>query len=659
MSATSPQPAPPRGRWQLPLWLKLVLAFVVWHLCWHLLALARTPLAKLYDRSVLALLYGLVAWRMRRAARRTDIPDTLRRGLRFIAAGCTIGVLGTIYLLTDRYLHPAAPSIFSLADAFFLVLYPVILSGVWLLPRGEWTRVGPWRMLIDGVVFLVGIGIPLWVFAIQPDLSRATGIDAVLVIVWPCMTFAAVLTVNAALLTKVPVPSQRALWMLLGGLGLLWMSDLIFTLDASGDVFTRTPVNWINFSNTLALALCLIAGHLYETDPMPATTPGRPVPFSPVPMITIVLVASWLVLSATLKPGSIPLEHILPSLIVLFIMLFVRETLVMRDSLHWAAAETRRGNEIRFEALVRNSSDIIMIVDPDYRILFTSPAATNSLGAAPEALLGRLLEELVHPEDEVASGLFFSRLLSQPASTAFVDLRLRHGGGSYRHFETTGANLLWEPVIGGFVLNLRDVSERVVLEERLRHAEKMEAVGRLAGGVAHDFNNLLAVILANSDLALMDVPEGRHGRRELEEIRRAAKRGATLTGRLLALGRRENSAPSIISPGELLRSLQPVLQTMCGPNLNPKIQADPAAGHVRMNPDGLEQAVLNLVANARDAMQEGGRLKLSVEAAELGAALDTPCYEAEVGEQKIGGPRLEGAFPGGRFPAPEGAGEGA
>jgi PAS domain S-box-containing protein len=626
------RPGAPPG---LPAWLKVALALIVWHMAWHLMAFPRTPLVQLYDRSFLAVVYGVVAWRLFRAARRQDFPLRLRQGLAWLAAGNAIGSGATVYLLTDRYLHPAASSIYSGADALFLTLYPVMLTGLVLLPRGERTAVAPWRILIDGVVFLVGLGVPLWMFAIRPDLQHATGIDAVLVVVWPSLAFAAVLMVNTALLTRAPVPTPRALWLLLSGLGVLWFSDLVFTLDAAAGLISRSPVNWINFTNTLALGLCLFAAWRYESDPMPASEPPRPAPFSPVPMVTIVVITVWLVLSSMLKPGSIPLELVLPSLSVLFVILFVRETLVMGDSLHWAAAEAQRESRIRFEALVRNSSDIIMIVDRKWHIRFASPAATRALGQTPEALLARSFDELIHPDYAAAGQQFFGRMTAQPGATNFVDLRLRHGNGSYRNFETTGANLLDEAAIGGYVLNLRDVSERMQLEERLRHAEKMEAVGRLAGGVAHDFNNLLAVILANSDLALMDAPEGGHGRRELEEIRRAAKRGAALTGRLLAFGRRENSAPSILSPSELLHSLRPVLQTMTGPNLSLQIRTPVKGGHVRINPDGLEQAVLNLVANARDAMAERGQLTLAVEEAELYTALDTPYLVAPPGRYVV------------------------
>jgi len=623
------------GRPALPGWLKLALLYVLAHVAWELLAMARTPLVQLYDRSFLALFDGLVAWRFWRAAQRSQLSTPVCRGLKFIAAGNAAGALATVYLLTERYLRPAAPSIFSAADALFLATYPLILFGLFQLPRAQRTGAGPARILIDGVVFLVGIGTPLWLFVIAPDLHRVSGMDAVLVVAWPCAAFCGILAVNAALLTRAPVPSRGALWLLLTGVGLSWFSDLIFTLDAATGLVRGSSVNWINLSNAVSIGTCLYAAWRYESDPVVAGESGGATPFSPVPMITLLVVSGWLAMGAALHPGSIELDRTLPSLIVLFAMLFLRETLVMRDSLRWAAAEAQREGQVRFEALVRNSSDIIMIISPAGRLQFVSPAATAALGVPPEALMQLSLAELVHAEDEPASRDFFGRLLAAPGAKAFVSLRLRHGDGTYRHFEAIGANLLPEPSVAGLVLNLRNISERVELEERLHHAEKMEAVGRLAGGIAHDFNNLLAVILAGAELAAFDLPPEHPARREFDAIRQAGKRGATLTARLLAFGRRESPAPAVIAPGETIAALLPMLQSMVGAGLALQTRIDPAAGLVRVNPDGLEQALLNLTANARDASPGGGAVTIAVENAVLAAPLATPYLSAPPGRYVV------------------------
>ena len=619
----------------LPTWLKVVLFYSAGHIIWLLMAYPRTTLVRLADVFFLGFLYSSVSWRFYRASRRPDLPAAMRGAIRWIALGFALGALATGVLVIDRYLRPAPASIFNLADAIFLAIYPSIVAGLLRLPRANRPAAGPWRILLDGLVFLVGLGVPLWVFVVQPGLKGVSGIDALLVVVWPVTAFCGVFFVNTTLLTRLPVPSPTALWLLLAGTGVLWMGDLIFTLDAAAGLIARSPVNWINVANGVALTLCLLAAWHYENDPMPGDAAERPAAFSPVPMITIVLVSGWLVLGSLLVPGALPMDRVLPSLIVLFVMLMIRETLVMRDSLQWAATEAQREGQVRFETLVRNSSDIIMIVSREKKIRFSSPAALASIGVPPEQLVAHGMEEYFHEEDVGLGDKFFSQLLTQPTSIAHVNLRLLHGDGTHRYFEITGANLLREPSIAGLVLNLRDVSERVSLEERLHHAEKMEAVGRLAGGIAHDFNNLLAAILANSDLALLDLPEKHSARNELAEIRRASLRGAALTSRLLSFGRREHSTPTLVSPAEVLRSLTPVLQTMTGPGLTLKIQFVSEPGLVRVTSEGLEQAWLNLTANARDASVPGGQLLLSVEAAELREALDTPYLSVPAGRYAV------------------------
>ena len=375
----------------------------------------------------------------------------------------------------------------------------------------------------------------------------------------------------------------------------------------------RSSINWINVANAAALCPHLLAVWRFQTDPMPARPPAQPAAFSPVPLITIVVVAAWLVLVAmTRQTNAVPMEQILPGLILLFIILFVRETLVMRDSQRWMAGEAQRASQARFEAMVRNSSDGIMIVDEDRRVRFASPAAFSILGLAPETLLGHDLVALAHPEDTAAGAGFVDELRQHPGATRHLHWRLRRSDGTFRHLETAGSNLLLESAVAGLVLNSRDVSERLELEERLHRAAKMEAIGRLAGGVAHDFNNLLTVIMANSELALMELPADHPVRRDIEEVRRATTRGTTLTGRLLSITQSENLQPRVIAPAEVLKNIAAVIERLVGPGMNVTIEVEAGAGMVKVNPDAFEQAMLNLAANARDASAAGSKLTFTI-----------------------------------------------
>jgi signal transduction histidine kinase/CheY-like chemotaxis protein len=155
-----------------------------------------------------------------------------------------------------------------------------------------------------------------------------------------------------------------------------------------------------------------------------------------------------------------------------------------------------------------------------------------------------------------------------------------------------------------------DVTETRRLEEQLRQAAKMEAVGRLAGGVAHDFNNLLTVISGNTELRLADAPAGSSGREDLEEILRAAHRAAELTRQLLAFSRQQVLKPKLLYLADSLRGMQRMLPRLLGEDIELTIRAEPDAGPVMADPAQIEQVILNLAINARDAMPRGGLLQI-------------------------------------------------
>ncbi len=148
-------------------------------------------------------------------------------------------------------------------------------------------------------------------------------------------------------------------------------------------------------------------------------------------------------------------------------------------------------------------------------------------------------------------------------------------------------------------------------EERLRHAQKMEAVGRLAGGVAHDFNNLLTIIIGYSALLLDDPPPDPHLADGLAQIRRASEQAATLTQNLLAFSRRQIAAPAVVDVVAAIGGLEPMLRRFCGEPVHLVLDLDPRAGQVELGEGQLEQVLINLVINARDAMPEGGHLRIS------------------------------------------------
>ena len=158
-----------------------------------------------------------------------------------------------------------------------------------------------------------------------------------------------------------------------------------------------------------------------------------------------------------------------------------------------------------------------------------------------------------------------------------------------------------------------DITEKRALEEQLRQAQKMEAVGRLARGVAHDFNNVLAAIIGSSDLLALRLKDDDPAKEETEEIRLAAERGAALTRQLLAFSRSQMLEAKLLDLNEVVVGLESMLQRLAGDRVPVTIHVSGAPTHVRIEPGQLEQVLVNLVVNARDSMPDGGSVHVLVE----------------------------------------------
>jgi signal transduction histidine kinase len=196
----------------------------------------------------------------------------------------------------------------------------------------------------------------------------------------------------------------------------------------------------------------------------------------------------------------------------------------------------------------------------------------------------------------------------------------------------------------GFVSARHDVTERLRMESQLRQAQKMESIGRLAGGVAHDFNNLLTVIGGYSYTLEERLAQGDPRREFAKEIRRSAERAASLTRQLLTLSRKQIAMPKAISLSALITDTQRMLERLVGEDVEVVVMPEPALGLVKVDPDQMSQILINLAANARDAMPEGGRLTLrtaNVDPAEKavggsGTLLRGPAVLLEVSDTGVG-----------------------
>jgi two-component system, cell cycle sensor histidine kinase and response regulator CckA len=264
--------------------------------------------------------------------------------------------------------------------------------------------------------------------------------------------------------------------------------------------------------------------------------------------------------------------------------------------------------ETRFRSLIEHASDLIAALNAEGLIRFQSPSVERVLGYLPGELLDRNVFEFIHPEDLPQVQSAFQGVVSEPYATVSVEYRFRHRKGSWRLLQSTGRAL---PADGDeclMVLNSRDVTEQKCLEAQLRQAQKMEAVGQLAGGVAHDFNNLLSVICGHSQLLEMSLPADEQSRESLAEIAWAAERAALLTRQLLAFSRQQVLEPLVLDLNTVVATAEKMLRRIIGEGIRLITRLQPNLSPVRTDPGQLDQVLLNLAINARDAMPQGGCL---------------------------------------------------
>ena len=284
------------------------------------------------------------------------------------------------------------------------------------------------------------------------------------------------------------------------------------------------------------------------------------------------------------------------------------------------AEAATRASEERFRALVEHSHDMLLQLDREGRFQYVSPAATRVLGWLPENTIGQPIVAFIHPDDQELAAARFSEVLEKPGQERTAEIRLRDAQSQWRTVEGVGVNHLDDPAIRAVVVNARDVTERRRLEGQLRGAQKMEAIGQLAGGVAHDFNNLLTAILGYCNLILEELPADATIRGDLEEIRAAGERAAALTRQLLAFSRRQMLQPRVVDVNELVRQLEKLLRRLISEDVQLETTLADDLLPVRLDPASIEQVLVNLVVNARDAMPLGGTLTLATDNVDLDAA---------------------------------------
>jgi PAS domain S-box-containing protein len=271
----------------------------------------------------------------------------------------------------------------------------------------------------------------------------------------------------------------------------------------------------------------------------------------------------------------------------------------------------RRSAERELLDFFNLSADLLCIAGLDGRFRRLNPAWERTLGWSTTELTSRPWLDFVHPDD-VDATVREGAKLAEGATTVSFENRYRCKDGSYRWLSWTS-----KPDNGHLYAIAHDTTDRRRLESQLAQAQKLEAVGRLAGGVAHDFNNLLSVVLSYSELALKDLRPGDTLRGDMEQIRKAGQSATQLTRQLLAFSRQQVLQPRVLDLNEVLAGMERMLRRLLTEDVELAILPGRPLGRVLADPGQVEQVVMNLVVNARDAMPGGGKVAIETANIEL------------------------------------------
>jgi PAS domain S-box-containing protein len=291
----------------------------------------------------------------------------------------------------------------------------------------------------------------------------------------------------------------------------------------------------------------------------------------------------------------------------------------------------RESAERRYREIFENAREVVITLDADGRIVEANREASQVLDRDSDELVGASFDELaVQPE----AGEGASRGASQRIREAggLLEIPLRRRDGTTVSVEASIRELQEHEQLRGYQLIARDVTERNVLEERLRQSQRMEAVGLLAGGVAHDFNNILNVISGYTTLILQGLDPDDPLREDAKEISEAADRAAALTLQLLAFSRRQTLRPRVIQLNDIVAAMEKLLRRLIGEDIDFVVGLAPNLRHVRADPGQMEQVITNLVVNARDAMPNGGQLLIETRNRRLTTRISQDQVEIEPGE---------------------------
>lgn|GEM_PF-1867386 len=304
--------------------------------------------------------------------------------------------------------------------------------------------------------------------------------------------------------------------------------------------------------------------------------------------------------SMWIQTVKVPISHRSNPLCVLVVSADITEIKRAENAL--------RESEEKYRLVVENANEAIVVAQDD-KAVFHNKRLEAIIGYDDEKIRNTDFIEFVHPDDRVMILDKYNRKIAGEELHSQYDFRAVDNKGEIKWMNINSARIIWEGNPGILSL-LTDITERKKLEAQFLQAQKMDAIGRLAGGIAHDFNNILTVIEGNVNLVLLSLNQQDPLYQDLDQIERAVKKAAKLTTQLLAFSRKQTLQPKVVNLSKIVLEIKKMLLRVIGEDIELITSSDAYLWNARIDPGQLEQALLNIAINARDAMPGGGKLTI-------------------------------------------------
>ncbi len=272
--------------------------------------------------------------------------------------------------------------------------------------------------------------------------------------------------------------------------------------------------------------------------------------------------------------------------------------------------KVQRESETKLKAIVNNNPDVISLVDESGILLYCNESVKTILGYEQHEFVGLHALEFIHPDDKTRVKKLFEEFLPNFGGHILIEARFRHKNKSWRHLEVSASNQLKNSAVNAVVINTRDISERKKLEEQLIHSQKVETLGLLTAGIAHDFNNSISIINGFGTLLKMSYDKLDTKYQYIDKILYTTNRASGLIQQLMAFGRKQVVEAQVININDCVKRLNHILKRLIRSEIELELKLSPDLGLIKIDPVQFEQVVINLVINAKDAIESSGKITI-------------------------------------------------